>query len=119
MCGGFRDRYRSTMDGDPVAGFGKNGFPFTFRDAKPVDPVGELANGKSFKDVRELKRLILADERQVARNLARQLVVYATGAPVGFGDRADIETLLAGAGPDYGVRSIVHGVIQSRVFQCK
>lgn len=119
VCGGSRDRYRSTKDGDPASGVGKNGFPFTFRDAKPVDPSGELPDGRAFRDVRELKRLILADEKQVARNLARQLVVYATGAPVGFADRADVETILAAAGPDLGVRSLVHGVIQNRVFQCK
>jgi len=36
----------------------------------------------AFKDVRELKRLLAQDERPIARNLARQLTVFATGAQV-------------------------------------
>jgi len=37
VLGGWRDRYRSIDEGAPVAGIGKNGFPITFRLAKPVD----------------------------------------------------------------------------------
>jgi mono/diheme cytochrome c family protein len=78
VFGGWRQRYRALGDGEPVPGFGKNGQPFQFHRARPVDPSGTLPGGRAFRDVRELKRLLLADERQLARNLVGQLVTYAT-----------------------------------------
>ena len=82
-----------------------------------LDSSGELPDGRAFKDVRDFKRLLLTDETQLARNLARQLAVYATGAPVRFSDRAAIEQILQGAkAHNYGVRSLVHQIIQSDLF---
>jgi hypothetical protein len=117
VMGGFRERYRATGEGQHASGFGKNGQPFTFHLGLPVDASGELPDGRAFRDVRELKRLLLADERQVARNLARQLVVYATGAPVTFGDRERIEAILdRTAQGGYGVRSLILEIVQSPLF---
>jgi hypothetical protein len=101
-------------------GFGKNGQPFAFRAAQPVDPSGVLPDGRRFKDVRELKRLLLTDERQVARNLVRQLVTYSTGTSVRFADRPQVEAVLNRAKPTgYGVRSLIHGIIASQLFRSK
>jgi hypothetical protein len=118
VMGAWRERYRATAeDGDVELGFGKNGWPLNFRYALPVDATGALADGRTFKEVRELKRLLLADETQVARNLARQLAIYATGAPVRFADRAAIERILQGTkAGGHGVRALVHGVVQSELF---
>lgn len=72
------------------------------------------------KDIRELKKLLLDDEEQIARNLVRQLLVYATGAPIHFADRAEIERILADTKTkDFGVKSLVHEVVGSVVFQMK
>ena len=63
---------------------------------------------------------MLKDEAQIARNLTRQLSVFATGAPVRFSDRAKIEKILqATSAKGYGVRSIVNEIIQSDLFQNK
>jgi len=120
VLGGWRDRYRA-LGGDKTVtkevGFGKNGQPFAFHLAQPVDPSGSLPDGRAFRDIREFKQLLLADERQLARNLLHQLTVYATGAPVRFGDRPAIEAILdrtAAAG--FGVRALVHGLVQSPLF---
>jgi hypothetical protein len=118
VMGGFRDRYRAMGEGaKPEPGLGRGGQKFAFHLALPVDCSGELPDGRAFTDVRELKRLLLADERQIARNLARQFIVYATGAPVRFGDRAAVEKILdrtqAGG---YGVRALLHEVVQSELF---
>ena len=49
-----------------------------------------------------------ADPRRLARGLARQLVVYATGAPVTAADRAELDAIVDRAAPrDYGVRTLV------------
>jgi hypothetical protein len=70
--------------------------------------------------VRDLKRLLLHDERQIARNLARQLVVYSTGAPVRFADRPQVEAILDRARPTgYGIKSLIHGIVQSELFRNK
>jgi hypothetical protein len=120
VLGGWRDRYRALGDGEKEKGIGKNGQAFTFHLGPPVDPSGVLPDGRKFDDIRGLKRLLLADERQLARNLASQLLVFATGAPVRFGDRADLEQILDRArSHNYGVRSLIHEIVQSNLFQTK
>ncbi len=120
VMGGFRESYRALGDGEPSAGFGKNGQPFAFHLAQPVDASGVLPDGQAFKDVRELKRLLLKDEPQLARNLLRQLLIYATGAPIHFADRPEIEQILDRAKSEhFGVKTLVHEVVQSAVFQSK
>ncbi len=120
VFGGWRDHYRALGDGQHVPGFGKNGQPFIFHAAQPVDPSGVLPDGRSFKDVRDLKHLLLHDERQIARNLVRQLVTYSTGAPVQFGDRPKVEAILTRAKADgYGVKTLIHGIIDSELFRNK
>lgn len=117
VMGGWRERYRSEAGGEPAVGLAKSGQKFSFHHALPVDASGELPDGRKFRDVRELKQLLLADERQLARNLARQLAVYATGAPIRFSDRAEIELILERASSShYGVRSLIHELVQSELF---
>lgn len=124
VLGGWREAYRA-LTGEPTPdwrkhepkGFGKNGQPFAFVDGQPVDPAGELLDGREFKDIRELRQLILKDERQVARNLTNQLVIYATGAPVRFGDRPEVEAILDATDKNqYGVRELIHQLVQSELF---
>jgi hypothetical protein len=63
---------------------------------------------------------VLSDERAVARNLANQLVVFATGAPVRYTDREELERILQRASArQYGVRSLVEEIVQSELFQDK
>jgi hypothetical protein len=119
VLGGWRTQYRGVGEtNNVVPGYGKNGQPFTFHLAQPVDASGELPNGGGkFQDIQELKALLLKDERQIARNLARQLVVYGTGAPVRFGDRAEVEEILDRASAShYGVRSVIQSIVQSDLF---
>ncbi len=118
VMGAWRDRYRGVADNKPaVKGIGKNGHAFEFHYGLPVDSAGELPDGRPFKDIRDFKRLVRADEVSLARNLARQLTVYATGAPVRFGDRAEIENILQRASVShYGLRTLIHELIQSPLF---
>ena len=117
VMGAWRDRYRSVGEGDPVKGIGHNGNYFHFSLGPTVDPSGELPGGETFVDVRQLKHLLLEKDEDLARNLTRQLVIYATGAPIGFSDRAIIEKILARTQPDgYGVRNLIHEIVQSDLF---
>jgi len=120
IFGGWRDRYRALGEGEKVPGYGKNGQPFAFHSAQPVDSSGVLPDGGRFNEVRELKRLLLQDERQIARNLVRQLVIYSTGATVRFADRAAVEAILDRARPGgYGAKSLIRGIIASELFRSK
>ncbi len=120
VMGGWRERYRSEAGGELAKGLAKSGQKFSFRWALPVDASGDLPDGRKFSDIREFKQLLLSDEKQIARNLARQFTVYATGAPVGFADRSHIEAMLDRASSShYGVRSLIHELVQSDLFRNK
>jgi hypothetical protein len=118
VLGAWRDRYRGADEAKPaLKGLGKNGHPFGFHFGLPVDATGELPDGRPFQDIRDFKRLVREDDAMLARNLARQLLIFATGAPVRFGDRAEIENILQRSKAHrYGLRTLVHEVVQSPLF---
>jgi hypothetical protein len=122
VMGGWRDRYRAFAEGaKPEPGIGLSGQPFAFHYGLSVDSAGALADGRTFKDIREFKQLLLNhEERTVARNVANQLATYATGAPIGFSDRKQIEEILdKSRSAGYGVRDIVYGIVASDLFRNK
>jgi hypothetical protein len=90
---------------------------FHFRHGLPVESHGTLPNGRQFQNIAELKECLLDDQEQIARNLVQQLTVYATGAPIRFSDRPAIAEILARAKPQgYGVRTLIHELVQSEIF---
>lgn len=121
VIGGWRDRYRSLGSGDaaprgaidPFIGIG-------FKLGSPVDASGSLPDGRAFKDVAELQSLLAADPGPLLANLARQLLIYSTGRDIAFGDRDQIDELLArtqkGGG---GIRALIHELVQNPLFQTK
>jgi hypothetical protein len=118
VMGAWRDRYRAIDETKKAeVGRGKNGHAFGYHYGLPVDAAGELPDGRPFVDVRDFKNLLRTEDEALARNLARQFVVYATGAPVHFSDREHVEAILAAAKPQaYGVRSLIHALVQSDLF---
>jgi hypothetical protein len=122
VMGGWRDRYRAFAENaKPEPGIGLSGQRFAFHYGLPVDAAGVLQDGRSFQDIREFKQLLLDhEERTVARNIAGQLVTYGTGAPVGFSDRQQVDAILDRTrASGYGVRDIVHGIVESDLFRNK
>ena len=82
-----------------------------------VELGGTTPDGRAFQDIDDYKQLLLADKDQLARNLAQKLLIYATGADIQFADREVVEDLVASCrARSYGFRSLVHEVVQSRVF---
>ena len=118
ILGGWRPRYRGLELGEKVEGIDRAGHDFSYTLADVVDASGKLRDGRAFKDVCELKAHFAADDRQLARNLLHQFVLYATGTPVRFADRPKIEAILdAGAQEGYRIRDVLHGFIQSPLFR--
>jgi hypothetical protein len=117
ILGGWRERYRGLGEGERVTGIDRAGHDFSYTLAGPVDASAKLANGPSFKDVNDLKGILAADSRQLARNVLHQMTVYATGTPVRYSDRREIETLLDGCAADgYRVRDLLLALVESRIF---
>lgn len=85
-----------------------------------VDATGTLADGRTFKDINGLREHLLNDEDALARNVARQLMIYATGAGIRFSDRAGIDAIVAKTkASKHGLRSLVQEVAASDLFQTK
>ena len=118
VIGGYRDRYRSIGEGDPAERGAIDPFiGIGFRLGPTVDATGEWMDGRPFSGPRDLARLLSEQREALTRNLVRQLLVYATGRPMGLAERAEVDrivdsTLAAGG----GVRDLLHGVIGSTLF---
>ncbi|HUE69368.1 MAG TPA: DUF1592 domain-containing protein [Pirellulaceae bacterium] len=85
-----------------------------------VEQGGQTPNGRVFQDVTEYKRLLLEDKDQIARSLVRKMIIYATGAEIQFADREVVEQIVDKLRDNnYGLRTLVHEVVQSRVFLMK
>ena len=86
----------------------------------PVDCSGKTPTGQTFADIRELRKAVAQNPAQLARGVTRHLVTYATGAPATRLDQPAIESIVtAAAKNNHGLRSLVHGVVQSELFRSK
>src|SRR5262249_2694602 len=114
--GGWRDFYRaSTRTNRGVVVIpGYTGRPF-FR-GPDVGNGGQTHDGRKFDNIDDYKKILLADRDQLARNLTQKLLVYATGADIQFADREVVEQIVSKLRDrNYGFRTLVHEVVQSRV----
>lgn len=117
ILGGWRTQYRGLEEGQRVTGVDRAGHSYSYTLATPVDTTGKLLDGRTFTNITDLKTLIAADPRQLARNLLHQFTIYATGTPVRFSDRPEIESLLnTCAKNNYPIRDLLHALIQSPIF---
>lgn len=95
VIGRYRERYRIREQGDrPDVKVGEGHYDVHYRLGRPVDCAGQSAAGESFANIEDFKKLLLKDERQIARNYLTRLAVYATGREVRFADRPAIEAIL-------------------------
>jgi hypothetical protein len=82
-----------------------------------VEQGGQTPEGKPFKNTEEYKALLLQNKDQLARSLTQKLIIYATGAELQFADREVVEAIVARLrAKNYGLRSLIHEIVQSRVF---
>ncbi len=117
ILGGWRTRYRGLEQGERITGIDRAGHDFAYTLADAIDPSGQLLDGRRFQNIRELKAHFSANPRQLARNLLHELTIYATGTPVRFSDRPEIEGMLDACAKDgYRVGDLLHALIQSRIF---
>jgi mono/diheme cytochrome c family protein len=119
VIGGWREFYRSAGEGKPIQGE-INGRRFGYRQGPNVDASFITADGKPFKNIDEFKALLLRDKEQIARCVTEKLLTYGTGAGIQFADRAAVDDIVQRVkAKNYGLRSIVHEVVESKAFREK
>lgn len=121
VIGGWRTWYRTANEGKPVK---RLLHPHTSRNVRyrrgpEVDCSGELADGRTFADIREFKQLLLADPTAMTRSLTRILLTYSLGRRLGFADRPEIDRIVEIVHTKHhnGLRSLIHEVVQSKLFR--
>jgi mono/diheme cytochrome c family protein len=113
VMGNFRTNYRIA---DTAAPKGSS----KWKDGLPVDTTGVAPDGAAFTGVKQLREMLAKNPDQLARGVTRHLLTYATGQPATPLDQPAIEAIVkSAASDDYGLRSLVHGVVQSQAFQKK
>jgi hypothetical protein len=117
VIGGWREYYRSSGNGKAVILDGRR---MPYLQGPKVDPADVLPDGRRFQNIDEFKQLLLKDKDQLARALTRRLVTYATGAAPETADQPDIEAIVRKLRDNnYGLRTLVHEIVQSKLFKNK
>jgi len=120
VIGGFREQYRSQGDGGKTIELQNTRAKRKYvKFGQTVDASGEV-DGKAFVDIKEFKRLILENPDQVMTAITGKLVTYSTGAGISFADRpaiAEISRKTKEQGG--GLRTLVHQIVESPLFQSK
>jgi hypothetical protein len=116
VIGGWREYYRVS---NWTAGVKEVPGQFYLRGHN-VDSTGETADGKKFQNIDEFKQLLLKDKDQIARAMCERLATYATGGAPEPADKPEIEAIVAKVRTkNHGLRTLVHEIIQSKMFRNK
>jgi hypothetical protein len=117
VIGGWRENYRTTGIGEEVK---RDGRRMHYLKGPKVDPADALPDGRRFRNIDELKQLLRKDPERIARALAEKLLTYATGRAPEPIDREDVDAIVRKARTkDYGLRTLVQEIVQSKAFQNK
>jgi mono/diheme cytochrome c family protein len=124
VIGGWRERYRISPErnqrGVEYTSLRVNERDMRIAIGPRVDASDALPDGRRFRNLAELKSLLLEDKDAIARGLAEKLLIYATGHELEFADRRAAKDLVAKVkSKNYGLRSLVNEVVQSEVFRSK
>jgi hypothetical protein len=114
VIGGWRDFYRATSGGRPemLVNYGRK-----VSRGPDVEQGHVMPDGRRFADIEEYKARLLEHPEAIVRNLVGTLVTFATGAEVQFADRPEVDRIVRATAADrHGLRSIIHAIVQSRVF---
>lgn len=86
----------------------------------PIDPRGSLPDKNTFKDYYGLRDQVAEYHSDFARGLTEALIEYGLGRPYGFTDYDLAEEIISQAeSENFGARSFVHALVQSKPFRQK
>jgi hypothetical protein len=86
---------------------------------QPIDPAGELLTGEKFKDVKELKKVLVTQRRlDFYRCATEKMLIYALGRGLEYYDTHTVDTLVGQLDAANGRPSVlISGIIESPAFQ--
>ena len=85
-----------------------------------IDAAGKLPGGRSFNGAGELKAILRGEKDLLGRNLAENLLVYATGRGLDGYDRRTVDEILAAAAKqEYRFQSLITAIVQSDAFRMR
>ena len=112
VIGGYRDAYRS-LEGER----GKRVERTNYYHGLPVASASELADGRSFENFAQYRQCLMDDPETVARAIAKKLLIYGCGRPVTLAQRSSVDAVVAATRDDsFGLRSMIHAVVDSELF---
>lgn len=119
-----REFYRATESGEKLKGvkfFTDSGYrPVKYRRGLAVDFSGEMPDGRTFATPKDFKHLLGEEPDAITRCLASKLMTFATGQRTEPGDLLALDSIVANARKkDYGLRTLIHEIIQSESFREK
>jgi len=120
VTGAWRDRYRAVGYNGDLKGYRINGNNPDYHLGPAVDSSGAMPDGRPFANVDGLRAMLAADPDRLARAFTGHLTTYATGAGISPGDRPALDAILSRARTkSFGVRTLIHEVVQSDLFRNK
>lgn len=86
---------------------------------QPIDVTGKLITGESFKDIRELKHILVADHRlDFYRTLTEKMLTYALGRGLEYYDVETVDQIVNRLEKENGrFSALLMGVVESAPFQ--
>ena len=113
VIGGHRDWYRSLRKQG-------NRLPkVQYYQGPDVELGGVLPSGQDFANFEHYQRLLLSDSESLAVSMAKKLLVYACGRPVGPAEYPSVcHVVQASQSSDFGLRTLVHEIVNSPLFLC-
>jgi hypothetical protein len=120
VIGGWRERYRISPERGQRADYTTlfvNQRDMRVAIGSRVDPGDTMPDGRRFKDIGQLKSLLLEDKDQIARGLTEKLLLYATGHELEFADRRTAKEIVARVKTkNFGLRTLIHEIAASPTF---
>ncbi len=85
-----------------------------------IDASGKLPDGTLINGVDDLQQALLKREDLFLKCLASKLLTYAIGRELSIADQPQIQQLVSKMKSEkYTLRSLIHGIVQSKAFQTK
>ncbi len=96
------------------------GWRAEYPNGASIDASGELAGGRKFTGVAELRKLLVERKSEFARVVAERLLMYGCGRRMEAADRAAIGRMMAEwSSRGEGFRDLVETVVLSEAFRAK
>ena len=105
--GQWRTRYRVKTDHKATFMYRLQGY---YKQGSVVDASGEIADAK-FTNITGLKKLLLADHKQVAYNLAKTFFEYANGYAPSLEQRLDLHKMIPAKAEDCRMKDLIMDVL--------